>query len=160
MLYLSVSQCDVPGSFQSTHRCGGATGCITPLVTWLVLTQFQLFTCYRNSITRPVFLAWKVQGFDVQQQIVCSNIILGYLDSNQSIGESKSPTLPLGYIPNDVANESRAVSRHLPQTHPHPDYIATTFLPAIGMLRRCQVHLGFNVFSLTAFYFRFLLGGE
>ena len=51
---------------------------------------------------------------------------------------------------NDVADESRAVSHHLPQTHPHPDYIATTFLPAIGMLRRCQVHTSFSVFSLTA----------
>ena len=62
----------------------------------------------------------------------------------------KVPSLLLGYIPNDVADESRAVSHHLPQTHPHPDYIATTFLPAIGMLRRCQVHTSFSVFSLTA----------
>ena len=32
----------------------------------------------------------------------------------------------------DVADESRAVSHHLPQTHPHPDYIATTVLPNSG----------------------------
>ena len=28
----------------------------------------------------------------------------------------------------DVADGSRAVSHHLPQTYPHPDYIATTVL--------------------------------
>ena len=46
-----------------------------------------------------------------------------------SASENQSPpALPLGYIPNDVADESRAVSHHLPQTHPHPDYITTTVL--------------------------------
>ena len=32
----------------------------------------------------------------------------------------------------DVADESRAISHHLPQTHPHPDCIATTVLPNSG----------------------------